>query len=378
MLRMKNGLVGFAVVASILSGCQSAQKTSVGYDNVAEEDLNFPGYGSDRTPAGTTPIFDEVFKALRETSVIVGTGAQRKTVSGSAELLRYINRLDKLAIKDASGNLSQISDLRQAKLAREMEEFRAGRRKTKPLKGRDDVLNEADVKGLSPEVQAKIARDFLQQKEFRDLAGLNAIRKKVDTEVAKLADSDAATNKLTGSQKQKLLTDSNGNTRDINAKIATNVELSKQWNELKAGFATMAEQDAYFASTEGKLLINNTRKEAGRIYNLTGMSHLTGKTCENLNKEAMQEYYKLLRDMRIQFEKYTDASGGRIKCKNVGEISAWVAAKFQERLGRTGVSAWTAVREMTVCEYIHPTTGTGARNLASARGSNLGSAPGCE
>jgi hypothetical protein len=354
---MKKSFVGFALVASLLAGCQTAQKSNE-YETVNLDEM-FPGYGTDRRPANVTPLLDDVYKALANVSIAGKAGA--KEVSAQAELLTYVNRL-------------------------RSEEVRTLKRAKNPnAKNVDSVrLTKEDINGLSPTSQAKIASDFLSSKGLADLPQLNAIRAKVQDEMARVAGTDARASDR--AMTEKLKASSAAVNKNVKMKNASETVSKNSTGSLQAAFKDLEDVLVRAAAGEKEAVelrreLFALRKTAGEVWEVTGDSHLIPETCENLDATTLPQYRKLLADIRDEFRGYAKKDGSgryqRVACKNKSEITAYVAAKYQQALGRRGVSALTAVQEMTFCNYLKSDVADAARKLASVGGGDLPKAPDC-
>lgn len=364
-LQMKRNFVGFALIAILGVGCQSAQKIG---KNTSADELNFPGYGSDRTPASAGTIIETVLKELR----LIGTksGAKAAEKSASGKFVAYVNT----AIRT-----SQDADV--IALRREVTAERKAVLGKKFKSGVDDVLTEEDMKRLPERVQGQLAAKFLKSEAAKDLPSLNVLRSKVDSEIASMAASDVKG--LKGNA--KLLATETGDASGFNAKSGNAVakdaaKQSESYRILIKSLDTLVDNEA---TAEGKaevtVLVKRARIAAGKVYQLSGLSHLMPETCQNLDLAALREYVKLLDEIEAELKTFPiDRATGRVKCINVAEITVYVAAKFQERLGRIGLSALVAVEEMSVCNYLSPETAPVSRKVASASHGKVPERPACK
>jgi hypothetical protein len=353
MLGMKKNFIGLAVLATLFTGCQTAQKND--FETVNLDEM-FPGYGSDRRPASVTPLLDEVYKALKGVKTAAHAGVAEK--EAQAELLNYVNRL------------------RTPEVAALKKETKGGR------------ITKDDLARLLPETQAKIASDFLASRGLNKVQELRSIRAKVQDEMARIGGTDARTANAAMAAKLKTSSgaiDKNVKVRTMSDQVAKNGAVSQDANVLNRSFKDLEEvlsaskSDADARRVKQKIF--EARMAAGRVYDLTGDSHLIPETCNNLDEEVLPQYTRLLDDISDYFKKYsTKGEKGRwkmVSCKNKDEMTAYVAAKFQEVMGRRGPAALTAVKEMTFCNYLKPTVGNAADVLAS-RGFDLSKAPDCQ
>lgn len=370
MLRMKRNFIGLALLATLFVGCQTAQKADDA--NTAE---TFPGYGSDRAPSSVTPIVEAVFKELR----VVGSKAGAKTAekNASKEFLTFLNT-SVMASNDPSVALFR-KEIRAERKA-------AGANK----KTIDSLFSEEDLRRLPEHVQGELATKFVKAKAAKDMPSLSAFAAKVEGQYKAMAASDVR--KVKGTS--ELLSTEKGNTSKFDARAnasnqakfdastgAFNKESGEGYLKLRNKFdEIIGSQPTAELQTEARLASDKALKSSGRIYKLTGMTHLVEETCDNLDLAALKEYGRLLEKIENDIRKNypIDRATGRIKCTNVAEITAFVAAEFQEGLGRIGISAWVAVEEMSACNYLNPKTATASRGLASERGNKLGAHPACK
>lgn len=375
MLRMKKNFIGLALVASVLAGCQTAPKDTafedVKVDESTDFDAMFPGYGSDRRPASNLePIFKELFEALSAAS----KGTHKFSKSGNnlrTQFVRFANNWK-------GEGADQLEVLRNSK--------RAGLTKKQRLAPGADVLTEKELEGLTGTVQARIADAFLTETRLKDYPSLSGVASKTREAVASLGKADATSG--TSNSMNKLMTVnrpgaiSAADQARVDKIIEKNQRLAESLNE---AFNSMGEVDPHFKSPDGKNMILQTKLKAGKLYRLTGDSHLLPSTCENLvgDKGAALKAYNdmfdnILKDLD-DAKLPKDPKTGRILCKNMAEMTAWSVAKYQStKLGRTGLAAWTAVQEMTFCNYIKEDTAGAARKLASANNGDLGKMPECK
>jgi len=362
MLQVRKSLIGIALSAIVFVGCQSAQKTAE--MDASDEALNFPGYGSDRNPASAGTIIEMVLKEMRVVGSKAGAKASEKAASG--KFVSYVNTAIRTS-KDAD-----VIALRKEVIA----ERKAAMGK-KFKSGVDDALTEEDMKRLPERVQGELAAKFLKSEAAKDLPSLNALRSKVDSEIAQMAASDVKG--LKG--KAKLLTSESGDASKFNAKTGKFVaKESESYQILIRSLDQLVENETTEAGkAEVRVLVKKARVAAGKVYQLSGMSHLVPETCQNLDRTALAEYVRLLNEIEAELKTFPiDKATGRVKCANVAEITVYVAAKFQERLGRIGMSALVAVEEMSVCNYLSPETGPVSRKVASDGGGKVPSRPACK
>jgi hypothetical protein len=359
MLRMNKNFIGLAVLATLLAGCQTAQINNDDYKTVNLDEM-FPGYGADRRPANVTPILKEVHAALQGVKMAARAGATE--VSAQKELLNYVNRL----------RSEEVTALKQAKAASTGKDAKSVR------------LTAEDMSGLSASTQAKIAADFLSSKGLQDLPQLNAIRAKVQDEMARIGGTDART--ADAAMAAKLKSSSAAIDKNVKMRNAQN-SAAKNSSSLQVAFKDLEDVLVRAAAGEKEAVelrreLFALRKTAGEVWEVTGDSHLIPETCENLDATTLPQYRKLLADIRDEFRGFSkrgpDGRYQRIACKNKDEITAYVAAKFQDALGRRGVSALTAVQEMTFCNYLKTDVGNAARKLASVNGGVVSKAPDCQ
>lgn len=368
MLRMKKNFMGIALLATLLVGCQTAQKAG----NITDE--TFPGYGSDRTPSSVTPIVEVVFKELR----VIGSkaGAKAGEKNASKEFLTYLN--------------SAVKTSKDPNVALFRDEIKAERKAAGASKKEiDSIFTEEDLKRLPERVQGDLATKFVKAKAAKDMPSLSAFASKVESEYKNMASSDVR--KVKGTS--ELLSTEKGNTSKFDARVGG----AKAKFDPSTGGFTAESGDGYLKlrnkfdkiigsqptaelQNEARMASDKAMKSSGRIYKLTGMTHLVEETCDNLDLAALKEYGKLLEKIEGDIRKNypIDRVTGRVKCTNIAEITAYVAAGFQEGLGRIGISAWVAVEEMSVCNYLNPKTAPASRGLASERGNKLGSHPACK
>jgi hypothetical protein len=362
-----------AVVAGLLAGCQTAQKQD-SYGNV-DFDAMFPGYGSDRestrSPASAEPLFEMVLKELAKVKIAKISGGS--TEVATKDFLRFIN-------KSKGPEVSRVKNEVFAELD-------AAARKEKGWKRAEDVkLDETTIKRVSESAQIEISGAYLRQKSMMDLPQLNALRDNVEKARFVAAGFDAKD--FREAQNAKLLKDntvqpgkqgfSEQTTRTVQQNSQNIIDGQIKAGKLNASFNTLekvlteaARENGDAGAKEVRKLIEDMKIAAGRVWQATGDSHLIPETCENLDVETLKSYTQLLRDIRKEFDSYPKAENGRVKCSNIADITAWVAAKFQQSLGRRGVSAWTAVQEMTFCNYLKTDVATASRKMASINGGDV-------
>lgn len=362
MLQVRKSLIGIALSAIVFVGCQSAQKTAE--MDASDEALNFPGYGSDRNPASAGTIIEMVLKEMRLVGSKAGAKAGEKAASG--KFVAYVNAAIRTS-KDAD-----VIALRKEVIA----ERKAALGK-KFKSGVDDVLTEEDMKRLPDRVQGELAAKFLKSEAAKDLPSLNALRTKVDSEIASMAGSDVKG--LKG--KAKLLSNETGDASKFNSKVGkVSAKESESYQILIKSLDKLVDNEATEAGkAEVRVLVKKARIAAGKVYQLSGLSHLMPETCQNLDLPALREYVKLLNEVEAELKTFPiDKATGRVKCANVAEITVYVAAKFQERLGRLGLTALVAVEEMSVCNYLSPETAPASRKIASESGGKIPDRPACK
>lgn len=360
MLKMRKYLVGLAIGATLFAGCTTAPKSDVATDfNISQEDMDASYASGDasetgRKPASVGPILSELSKALKASAVSTAfreAGKEARDIS--QELITFVNRID----------TPQITKLKNEKFSAAEKKWKdAGSpAESRPMRGRADRLEGTDFNKINVEDQARIAKQFMDEKALKDFPSLKGIYKRVDDEVKRLATADATKNNLSGDMKAKIAADQYGNTRNIHEKVDANASIAKMEAEVEEVITLLAKNDPAFNAAEAraraKTILIETRKDSGRIYQLTGnVRSFTVKTCDNLSLDALDRYGQLLKEIREELEKYemyTDAKGyKRLACKNGASIAAWAAGKFQERLGRTGLAALIAVEEMSICSFL--------------------------
>jgi hypothetical protein len=346
MLRMnKKVLVGVALVASMLAGCQTTQKKN---EVVSDSFLNEPSdYGSDRAPAS-----DGAIGKLEELAEKLGSKEGSKGAITYRQMLR---------------EASKSTDAEITKIKQE-------------LKG---DLNETNVKHLDADAQAKIFEIIskLPRYEARFTSGgelaemmkesENILRSGSKTGVEEVRGAKATFDR--GGARGGMLTTAgqSGNGMATGAGKTYSKEVLDRYylrtvynkeilerpevygkmelvgNDLKDVGGVLPEQLA----ARGDLLA--TVKSARDYHELTGRSILAKTTCKNLDNAAMKKYHELLESH------IAEAKNGAI-CP---EVEAWVAAKFEESLGATGMSAWARASELSVCEFERADTGAAANRL---------------
>lgn len=374
MLKMRKYFIGLALVATLFAGCKTAQKSDFASDwNISQEDMDASYAATDaseasRNPASLGPILSELSKALQAapiTKAFATAGKESRNIS--QELVTFVNRIDS----------PQITKLKNEKFAAAEKKWKAAGSPadSRPQRGRADRLEGNDFNKINVDDQARIAKQFMDEKALKDFPSLNGIYKKVDAEVTRLAKADATKTNLTGDMKTKIETDQFGNTRNIHDKVNANASAAKLEAEVEEVIALLAKNDPAFnaadARATAKKILVEARKDSGRIYQLTGnVRSFTIKTCDNLSLDALDRYGQLLKEIREELEKYemfTDAKGyRRLACKNGASIAAWAAGKFQERLGRTGLAALIAVEEMSICNFLDANVSKASQDLRVA------------
>lgn len=378
MLRMPKILIGSALVAAVLAGCQTMQKTDYAsndlYSGEVDFDSAFPGYNygtvAGRGIASVTPILRDFLKAL-EPAVRVGTQMKpgRQVFEG------FLN----------SSQHQALRDLREAKF-KELQ-------KAKPSLTRDQVrLEIKDLDNLTAYKQGEVALAFLKQNDAKNLKNLQKTRAGIEEQMARVGrvDSDLA---------------ARGNTKALLSEIDAKSGLTaKQKSEMKAVNVwlkdfekQLLEQLGPEGKARGKEIrakINHLMWVSGDIFDLSGVANFTRETCANLSPEALDAYIRELDGMADAMKKYASketveirvkdpATGqeklvkrerwNRAPCTNHGEIMAQAAIRFQETLGRKGLAAGSAVVEQGACHHVgKPVTDGAKRILASQATDEVG------
>ncbi len=377
MLKLKRDLAGLALLATLFAGCQTAPKNNAVTDassyGVTGEDLDSSYYGDSaaRGVAGIgDPIFKELFNAFREEAVRTAFTAMKRDVS--SEFVTYVNR--------NSLRIGEVDALKDAKFAAAERDWKAavarGEKSERPRRGIADRLGEEDLNGIDAVQQAKIAKAFMDEKKLTDLPGLSKVYSKVDAQVKALAKVDPKAKALTGEMQAKLLTEQAANSKNIDGKIASNVEMAKLEKEVDAILEKMKAGDPNFKGwgPEARDWVKSARLDTAKIYRYSDgkLKNFTVQTCDNLTPDALKRYSDLLHDIRQELDDVAKAKGidpkfpHALPCKNIPEITAWIAAKFQAGLGRTGLTAFSAVEEMSICHYLAPETAPASRKIAAA------------
>jgi hypothetical protein len=314
----KNWVVGFALVATLMSGCQTAQKSAA----LDESFLDIPSnYGSDRTPAGN-PIAEQlakIFKARGET--------------GASEMKALISELNKE--KGAFANDAELKAFRK----------------------KYGNVTEENFSSLDSALSASIIENLAKLPRFRTLISYDASFKNLaaqaKTILAKGSKSGVEESKAVNAFSKTGLLNA-GNKAEQMGKTYDPKVLERYYQ--RTIYEQAIKENALYATTEGKEALLGALKKAKEYHELTGRSIITVETCRNLDVAATRKYTELLDEHVASARKYGKA------CP---ELEAWVAARFQMSLGREGIGAWTAAEELAICGTETPETGRAARSLAS-------------
>jgi hypothetical protein len=358
---MKNSLVGFAVAASLLVGCQTAQKSNFTGELTAAnfEGLDVANYGADRKPAGVTdPIVKGVMKISHSIQKKVFGGAK----SHADDLLRFINESKDesvIAIRDAKGASN---------------------------KGKK-ALTVDDVDGLPTDVQAKLVAQWMESRKIKDLPNLSAeTRGSIDAARSTISKTDT----LAGSKgsSKKLLSEMNETGVKVDQRMsAASKESSRSGFEiLSTSIEQMKKTDPRFNTAEGKELTDAIMEESLVIFTYSRTSHFIPETCDNLDFDSAKKYLEALRETRKDLEEFAPVKYVRgqkkairgISCKNVDDIATYSIEKFQNSLMRFGQAATTARREMGACRYIASSVANNPNTFATGKDGAVGPKPTCK
>lgn len=326
-----------AIAASTLVGCQTAQKTDYTSVDVTEAEFG-ADYGADRTLASGDVILREVQKVLVGIKTVAKTAEPE--MAANREILAFLNR----------------------NTDTELTSFR---------KKYGKITNE-NMDAIPVDVQARMAKAIAAQKKYSAYAGnFSTVGAKADAALARVGKGAESAGKASN---PKLLTSGFSGAAPASAKSAT----TEVGAELIQAYKELVKADPKFGTAEGKALRNRILRNSIEYKNLTGRTIVVPEGCNSFDYEGAFKYDELLTDMNKEIKEFSRGSDGKIACKNFPEIEAWITAKFQEGLGRMGMSAHLAVQEMVPCKLVKDDVAPASRQLASENKGALGKKPSCK
>lgn len=366
MLKMNKSLVGMTVATALLAGCSTASKNNFADTTpLTMDEINSSFYtdGGERSLASFGEPFAELLKLARTSAVKAASKSANRSIE--KELLTFVNRVE----------TKEVQALKEAKFAAAESKWKAAGSNPaeRPQRGRADALDANDIEKLAADDQARIVKQFMENKKWKEFPQLSGIYNKVDARVKELLAADAAKNGGLSKDMEKTLAQKQANnSKFMHDAVGANASYAELRNQAREMVEKMGKDNADFntaaAKAEAEALVLNARKNNAYIMRATGgkmggLKNFTVNSCDGMTMEGLQKFDELLADVRKGIEEFPVNREGRIACKNFDEIAAFAAAKFQEKLGRTGLSALVAVEEMTFCHYLDPKVGGGAKNL---------------
>ncbi len=351
---MNKKILGLIVTLTMVSGCQTANKSTqeVSAGDVEAAALkkidsieSIYGYrftANDRSPSSVEPIVGLLFKKLA--NKVGQVGAKKEPMALDAAFRNFADQ----AIRDSKEP--------------ELKSYLDGILKNRKGKDVDSPLTSTELKELdnTPSLQihaGRIAESFYKSLKEQDQKNLKGLFDEVAIKYSILK------NDVRTAKGGDLLETNVGNTSKFDArmkkkKFDTNsnefVDDSERGLRLKQVMKKTIRGAPEADKKELAEVFDRIAAISSAIWKRTGMMHFVDKTCE-FDLVTLKEYEKFLISMRDDIEtnyaKNLDTNG-RIKCKNLINISAWAAGKYQAALGRVGkdgkfgVSTWIAVNEM--------------------------------